>query len=80
MKTRESRCTRARLYPAHLLNLEARLSLGHIVKSFGMNQLAAIKHHTQKAGAAGNAVRDAARNVRHLPWVKFQRTPFGVVQ
>src|ERR1043165_107490 len=45
-----------------------------------MNQLPAIEHHAQKSRAAGDPVRHAARNVRHLAGIELECAPFGMVQ
>ncbi len=41
--------------------------------------MAAVKYHAQKALAAVDPVRNAARDVRHLPWVELDDSPFGIV-
>src|SRR6266545_4143479 len=63
-----------------LLHVETRFALRDIVESFGMDQLAAVKHHAQKAGATRDPMGDTTRNVGHLPGIQLESAPLGVIQ
>src|SRR5512144_1103658 len=63
-----------------LLHVVPCLALGNVVESLGMHQLATIQHHAQKSRTAGDPVRHAAWNVRHLAGIELERSPFRMVQ
>src|SRR5580765_2664986 len=79
--TPEARAKRsATCWGNSLLHVVPCLSLRNVIESLGMHQLATIKHHAQKSRTAGDPVRDAARDVRHLAGIELERSPFRMVQ
>src|ERR1051325_4714199 len=71
---------KSKIQNGSLLHLEPRLAFGHVIERFRMNNLTAVKNHSEESFTSGDSMSDASRDDACLTGFELKVAPFGVIQ